>query len=79
LVGVVLKPEVVNRSEDDSISVHVNIASIKYVYFLYSPAKHKNPSTNRVFNDSSNFVVREGDEQWLQQSTIGPVECSVLK
>jgi hypothetical protein len=45
------KLEVVNRSEDDNISVHEHIVSIKYVYFMSSPAKHKF-STNRVLNDS---------------------------
>jgi hypothetical protein len=74
------KPEVVNRSEDDNISIHINIVSIKYVYFLSSPAKHKNLSTNRVLNDfSSNFVVSDGDEHRLQQSTVGPGECSIPK
>ena len=45
------KPEVVNHSKDDIISVHRHIISIKYVYFLSSPAKHKNLSINRVLND----------------------------
>jgi hypothetical protein len=49
-------PEVVNRSEDDGISVHDHIVSIKYVYFLSNPAKHKNLSTNRVFNDSCQIL-----------------------
>jgi hypothetical protein len=70
------KLEVVNRREDDSTSVHEHIVSIKYVYFLSSPTKHKNLSTNRVLNDS---MVREGDEQRLQQSTVGLGECSVPK
>jgi hypothetical protein len=39
------KLEVVNRSEDDSISIHGHIVFVKYVYFLSSPAKHKNLST----------------------------------
>ena len=53
------KPEVVNRSEDDSISIHGHIVSIKYVYFLSSPTKHKNLSTNRVLNDSYQILWSE--------------------
>jgi hypothetical protein len=53
------KPEVVNRSEDDNISVHGHIVSIKYVYFLSSPAKHKNLFTNRIFNDSYQILWSE--------------------
>jgi hypothetical protein len=49
-------PEVVNHSEDDGISVHGHIVSIKYVYFMSSPAKHKNLSTIRVFNDSCQIL-----------------------
>lgn len=40
--------DVVNHSEDDSISVHVHIVPIKHVCFLCSRAKHKNLSTNMV-------------------------------
>ena len=54
-----LKPEVVNHSEGDSISVHGHIVSIKYVYFLSSPTKHKNLSTNRVLNDSCQILWSE--------------------
>jgi hypothetical protein len=50
------KPKVVNRSEDDNISIHEHIVSIKYVYFLSSPTKRKNLSTNRVLNDSCQIL-----------------------
>ena len=50
------KPEVVNRSEDNSISVHGHIVSIKYVYFMSNPANHKTLSTNRVLNDSCQIL-----------------------
>ena len=53
------KAEVVNHSEEDNISVHGYIVSIKYVYFLSSPAKHKNLSTNRVLNDSCQILWSE--------------------
>ena len=53
------KLEVVNRGEDDSNFVHRHIVSIKYVYFLSSPAKHKNLSTNRVLNDSCQILWSE--------------------
>ena len=74
------KLEVVNHSEDDNISIHINIASIKYVYLLSSPAKHKKSLHKQGLKRFlSNFAVREGDEQRLQQSTVGPGECSILK
>ena len=50
------KLEVVNHSEDDNIFVHEHIVSIKYVYFLSSPTKHKNLSTNGVLNDSHQIL-----------------------
>ena len=53
------KLEVVNRSEDDNISVHGHIVSIKYVDFLFSPTKHTNLSTNRVLNDSYQILWSE--------------------
>ena len=53
------KPEVVNHNEDDSISIHRYIVSIKYVYFLSSPAEHKNLSTNRVLNEFCQILWSE--------------------
>jgi hypothetical protein len=53
------KLEVVNHSEDNNISVRGHIVFVKYVYFLSSPAKHKNPSTNRVLNDSCQILWSE--------------------
>ena len=73
-------PEVVNCREDDSISIHIHIVSIKHVCFMCSPTKHKK-SLHKLGLQRflSNFVVQEGDEQWLQQSTVGPGECFVPK
>ena len=52
------KPEVVNHSKDDNISVHGHIVSIKYVYFLSSPAEHKKSLNKQGLERFlSNFVV----------------------
>jgi hypothetical protein len=45
-----LKPEVLNPSENDSISVHIITIPRKYGRLLPRAAKHKKISTNRVFN-----------------------------
>ena len=74
------KLEVVNHSEDDNIFVHEHIVSIKYVYFLSSPTKHKNLSTNRVLNDSCQILWSEKvTNSGPQQSIVGPGECSIPK
>ena len=47
------KTEVVNQSEDNNISVHVDTKPRKCGCLLSKGAKQKKISTNRVFNNSS--------------------------
>jgi hypothetical protein len=69
-------PEVMNRSKDDNIFVHVHIISIKHGHVLQSTKISPQTGSSTILIKSS-FVVQEGDEQQLQQSTLAPGEYAV--
>ena len=74
------KPEVVNHSKDDNISIHGYIVPIKYVYFLSSPVKHENLSTNRVLNDSCQILWSEKvTNSGFNNQKVSLGECFVPK